>query len=103
MAVGKKNEKMKSKALYKHVWAIAITPFTDDNRIDFKAIPKLMDWYINNGCDGVFGADTERALKQFQSEYFFLSTISIKGFSSALTGTSFFFSSFIVIPFKKSF
>ena len=45
---------MKSKALYKHVWAIAITPFTDDNKIDFKAIPKLMDWYINNGCDGVF-------------------------------------------------
>jgi 4-hydroxy-tetrahydrodipicolinate synthase len=31
-----------------------ITPFTDDNRIDFKAVRALTEWYITKGCDGIF-------------------------------------------------
>jgi 4-hydroxy-tetrahydrodipicolinate synthase len=31
-----------------------ITPFTDDNRIDFKAVKKQTEWYIASGCDGIF-------------------------------------------------
>jgi 4-hydroxy-tetrahydrodipicolinate synthase len=31
-----------------------ITPFTDDNKIDFKAVRNLTDWYIKKGCDGIF-------------------------------------------------
>jgi 4-hydroxy-tetrahydrodipicolinate synthase len=31
-----------------------ITPFTEDNKIDFKAVKGLTDWYIEKGCDGIF-------------------------------------------------
>ncbi|MDR2435162.1 MAG: dihydrodipicolinate synthase family protein [Treponema sp.] len=35
-------------------WPTMITPFTDDNRIDFKAVRALTEWYITKGCDGIF-------------------------------------------------
>jgi len=35
-------------------WPTMITPFTEDNRVDFKAIPKMVDWYVRKGCDGIF-------------------------------------------------
>jgi 4-hydroxy-tetrahydrodipicolinate synthase len=31
-----------------------ITPFTDDDRLDFTAIKMLTDWYIASGCGGIF-------------------------------------------------
>jgi 4-hydroxy-tetrahydrodipicolinate synthase len=31
-----------------------ITPFTDDNKIDFKAVRHLTEWYIALGCNGIF-------------------------------------------------
>jgi 4-hydroxy-tetrahydrodipicolinate synthase len=31
-----------------------ITPFTDDNKVDFRAVKGLVEWYINKGCDGIF-------------------------------------------------
>jgi 4-hydroxy-tetrahydrodipicolinate synthase len=31
-----------------------ITPFTDDNKIDYRAVKNLTDWYIAKGCDGIF-------------------------------------------------
>jgi 4-hydroxy-tetrahydrodipicolinate synthase len=43
-----------------------ITPFTDDNKIDFKAVEKLTHWYIDKGCDGIFAVCQS-------SEMFFLS------------------------------
>lgn len=36
------------------VWPVMITPFTDDNKPDFKAIEKLSNWYIDQGCTGIF-------------------------------------------------
>lgn len=36
------------------VWPTMITPFTEDNRPDFKAIAALCDWYIDKGCSGIF-------------------------------------------------
>lgn len=36
------------------VWPTMITPFTSDNKPDFKAIEKLCNWYIEKGCDGIF-------------------------------------------------
>ncbi|MEG1396547.1 MAG: dihydrodipicolinate synthase family protein [Oscillospiraceae bacterium] len=36
------------------VWPTMITPFTADNKPDFKVIPKLCEWYIQKGCAGVF-------------------------------------------------
>lgn len=35
-------------------WPTMITPFTDDNRIDFTAVKNLTEWYIAKGCDGIF-------------------------------------------------
>ncbi len=36
------------------VWPTMITPFTDSNRPDFRAISAICDWYIARGCDGIF-------------------------------------------------
>jgi 4-hydroxy-tetrahydrodipicolinate synthase len=35
-------------------WPTMITPFTEDDRIDFAAVKKLTEWYIASGCDGIF-------------------------------------------------
>jgi 4-hydroxy-tetrahydrodipicolinate synthase len=47
-------------------WPTMITPFTDDNKIDFKAVRNLTEWYIAKGCDGIFAVCQS-------SEMFFLS------------------------------
>jgi 4-hydroxy-tetrahydrodipicolinate synthase len=31
-----------------------ITPFTEDDKIDFRAVKELTEWYISRGCDGIF-------------------------------------------------
>lgn len=36
------------------VWPTMITPFTDDNRLDFDSIPVLVDFYAARGCKGLF-------------------------------------------------
>jgi len=36
------------------VWPTMITPFTSSNAIDFPALEKMIDWYINKGVDGLF-------------------------------------------------
>jgi 4-hydroxy-tetrahydrodipicolinate synthase len=36
------------------VWPVAITPFDDDNKIDWKATENLIDWYIDSGVSGIF-------------------------------------------------
>ena len=36
------------------VWPTMITPFKEDNTLDFDAIPKMCDWYIAHGCSGIF-------------------------------------------------
>ena len=47
-------------------WPTMITPFTDDNKVDFKAVKAVTDWYIAKGCDGIFAVCQS-------SEMFFLS------------------------------
>lgn len=42
-----------NKAFY-GCWPTMITPFTGDDRIDFKAVRNLTEWYIAKGCDGIF-------------------------------------------------
>lgn len=48
------------------VWPVMLTPFTDDNEVDYEALGKLVDWYIENGAAGLF-ADCQ------SSEMFYLS------------------------------
>lgn len=36
------------------VWPTMITPYTKDGKIDFAAIPKMVDWYVQKGCKGIF-------------------------------------------------
>jgi 4-hydroxy-tetrahydrodipicolinate synthase len=45
---------MKMKKTYSGCWPTMITPFTDDDKVDFKAIRKLVDWYVDRGADGIF-------------------------------------------------
>jgi len=47
-------------------WPTMITPFTADNKLDFKAVRGLVDWFIARGCDGIFAVCQS-------SEMFFLS------------------------------
>lgn len=48
------------------VWPVMLTPFTDNNEVDYGSLGKLVDWYIENGVAGLF-ADCQ------SSEMFFLS------------------------------
>jgi len=36
------------------VWPTMLTPFTDDNKIDYEATERLIEWYIENKVDGIF-------------------------------------------------
>ncbi|MDD3057748.1 MAG: dihydrodipicolinate synthase family protein [Sphaerochaeta sp.] len=51
---------------YYGCWPTMITPFTEDNKVDFAGVRKLTDWYIDRGCDGIFAVCQS-------SEMFFLS------------------------------
>ena len=48
------------------VYPTMITPFTDDNKIDYNGVNELLNWYAKKGVDGIF------AICQ-SSEIFFLS------------------------------
>ena len=36
------------------VWPVMLTPFTSEREVDYPALEKLVDWYIDNGVDGLF-------------------------------------------------
>ena len=48
------------------VYPVMLTPFTEDNKVDYEALGKLVDWYIEKGVAGLF-TDCQ------SSEMFFLS------------------------------
>ena len=48
------------------VYPTMVTPFTADNKIDYNGVLKILEWYAENGVDGIF------AICQ-SSEIFFLS------------------------------
>jgi len=55
-----------TKTIPNGVYPTMITPFTEDNKIDFGAVEKMVRWYIKNGCSGIFSVCQS-------SEMFFLS------------------------------
>ncbi|MFH5181693.1 dihydrodipicolinate synthase family protein [Paenibacillus sp. TAB 01] len=48
------------------VWPTMVTPFTEDNEIDYPALERAVEWYIGRGVDGLFAVCQS-------SEMFFLS------------------------------
>lgn len=48
------------------VWPVMLTPFTDDDKVDYHALGNLVDWYIKKGVSGLFAVCQS-------SEMFFLS------------------------------
>lgn len=48
------------------VWPVMITPYTEDNKIDYDAVLKIIEWYDKQGVDGIFAVCQS-------SEMFFLS------------------------------
>lgn len=47
-------------------WPVMLTPFTLDNKVDYEGLKALTNWYIDNGCSGLFSVCQS-------SEMFFLS------------------------------
>ncbi len=47
---------MNCNVLKNGVYPAMITPFTADNKIDFEAVDRLVEWYIEAGCTGIFAA-----------------------------------------------
>lgn len=35
-------------------WPVMLTPFTEQNKVDYAALKELVDWYIENGVSGLF-------------------------------------------------
>ena len=54
------------KTIANGVWPVMITPFTADNRIDYAAVEKIIEWYDKEGVTGIFAVCQS-------SEMFFLS------------------------------
>ena len=48
------------------VWPVMLTPFTNENEIDYTCLKRLVDWYIENNVSGLFAVCQS-------SEMFFLS------------------------------
>ena len=36
------------------VYPTMVTPYTDDDRIDYRAVMQLLEWYANKGVNGIF-------------------------------------------------
>ncbi|WP_103680691.1 dihydrodipicolinate synthase family protein [Alkalispirochaeta sphaeroplastigenens] len=62
---------------FKGCWPTMITPFTEDNRIDYPAVERLVEWYVQRGCDGIFAVCQS-------SEMFFLAEDEKKELAKAV-------------------
>ncbi|HIQ05915.1 MAG TPA: dihydrodipicolinate synthase family protein [Anaerolineae bacterium] len=43
-----------NKSKFRGAWPVLLTPFGDDNKIDFAAYREILAWYIQQGVDGLF-------------------------------------------------
>lgn len=42
------------KTIANGVWPVMITPYTEDNKIDYDAVLGIIEWYDKQGVDGIF-------------------------------------------------
>lgn len=59
------------------VYPVMLTPFTEDNEVDYQALEKLVNWYIEKGSAGLFAVCQS-------SEMFFLSLEERVGIARAV-------------------
>ena len=59
---------MKEKRFPGGVWPVMLTPFTEENQVDYPALKELVEWYIENGVDGLFENDQYGNLKPSVAE-----------------------------------
>lgn len=45
---------MKPFSMAEGVWPTMITPYTDQGEVDLDAVARVVDWYIDQGVDGIF-------------------------------------------------
>lgn len=38
------------------VWPVMLTPFTEDGEVDYASLERLVEWYEENGAQGLFAA-----------------------------------------------
>lgn len=43
-----------AKEIANGVWPVMITPFTEDNKIDYNGVLQIIEWYDKMGVDGIF-------------------------------------------------
>lgn len=64
------------------LWPVMLTPFTEDgSKIDYATLEKLVNWYIDNGSDGLFAVCQS-------SEMFFLSAEERKEYARFVVKTA---------------
>ena len=42
------------------VWPVMITPFTEDNKIDYDAVLRIIEWYDKKSVDLIFAVCKSR-------------------------------------------
>ena len=43
-----------SEGIKNGVWPVMITPYTEDNKIDYRGVEKIIEWYSREGVAGIF-------------------------------------------------
>lgn len=50
------------------VWPVMVTPFTEDNRIDYNGVEKIIEWYDKMGVDGIFAVCQSSEMFELDAE-----------------------------------
>ena len=50
------------------VWPVMVTPFTEDNRIDYNGVEKIIEWYDKMGGDGIFAVCQSSEMFELDAE-----------------------------------
>ena len=64
------------------IWPVALTPFNEDKKIDWRGTEKLIEWYIQNNVSGIFSCCSSSEVFQltrkekFELAHFFVKTVA---------------------------
>lgn len=50
------------------VWPVMITPFTEENKIDYEAVERIIEWYDKKGVAGIFAVCQSSEMFQLSRE-----------------------------------